>query len=80
MAIDPLLAAEAVEHPGRVSRRARFPGVATHLDDAAFWRSRTGRERLAAMEALRRLVYGEGACTARLQRVLAVVDFSDLDG
>ena len=79
MPVDPVLAAEAIEHPGRVSRRVLFPGVDAHVDDLTFWRARTFSERLAAMEVLRRLVYGEEACMARMQRTIEVVAFEDID-
>ena len=39
--------------------------------DAAYWRSRTPEERLAHLELLRRINYGDAA-TARLQRVLDI--------
>ena len=48
------------------------------LDDSAerraYWHSRTPAERLAAMEQLRRINYGEYAATARLQRLLEVAE------
>ena len=48
------------------------------VDDSAerraFWHSRTPEERLEAMEQIRELNYGAEACTARLQRVLEVVE------
>jgi hypothetical protein len=42
--------------------------------DRAYWHSVSPEERLSALETLRRLNYGESACTARLQRVLEVVE------
>jgi len=45
--------------------------------DRAYWMSKTPQERLAAMEYLRRLAYGESACTARIQRVLEIVENPD---
>ena len=41
-------------------------------DDAKIWLARTPEERLAHLEFLRRLNYGDAAC-GRLQRVLEVV-------
>jgi hypothetical protein len=38
-------------------------------DETAYWHSRTPEERLEALEFLRRINYGEAACTARLERV-----------
>ncbi len=43
-------------------------------DDIEYWQSRTPAERLRAAEFLRRLNYGVDACTARLQRVITVVE------
>jgi HAMP domain-containing protein len=46
----------------------------TDPDDAlAYWLSRTVEERLRALERLRRISYGDTVATARLQRVLEVV-------
>lgn len=42
--------------------------------DREFWKSKTPEERLEALEYLRRMTYGEAACTARLQRVLEIVE------
>ena len=48
------------------------------LDDTeerrAYWLSRTPAERLAAMEQMRRINYGEHAATGRLQRLLEVAE------
>jgi hypothetical protein len=41
--------------------------------DEEYWFSRTPEERLAQLELLRRINYGDAA-TARLQRVLEIVD------
>jgi hypothetical protein len=43
-------------------------------DDKAFWASKTPAERLAALELLRQIAYGYDPATARLQRVLEVVE------
>ena len=40
-------------------------------EDAAYWLSRTPEERLAHLEILRRINYGDAA-TGRLQRVLDI--------
>lgn len=40
-------------------------------EDDAYWRSRTPAERLAHLELLRRINYGDAA-TGRLQRVLEI--------
>lgn len=39
-----------------------------------YWHSRTPAERLAAIEQMRRINYGEHAATARLQRFLEVAE------
>jgi hypothetical protein len=41
-------------------------------DEVEYWRSKTPQERREAVELMRRINYGEDACTARLQRVLEV--------
>jgi hypothetical protein len=42
--------------------------------DRAFWLSRPPEERLQAAEFLRQTIYGYDAATARLSRVLEVVE------
>ena len=46
-------------------------------EDAAekrYWHAQTPETRLGALEALRRLNFGEEAATARLQRVLEITE------
>ena len=43
-------------------------------DDKAYWQSKTPAERMAALEFLRVVSYGYDPTTARLQRVLEVVE------
>jgi hypothetical protein len=43
-------------------------------DEKEYWHSKTPQERLQAMELMRRMSYGYDRCTARLQRVLEVVE------
>lgn len=43
-------------------------------DDRAYWLSRPPEERLAAMEFLRQMVYGYDPATARVERVLEIVE------
>jgi hypothetical protein len=43
-------------------------------DDRAFWMTRPASERWRALELLRRIAYGEDRATARLQRILEVVE------
>ena len=44
--------------------------------DRAYWSSQTPLERLRALEYLKQVAYGYDAATARLQRVLTVVELS----
>ena len=46
-------------------------------DEKVYWRSRSSRERLRHVEVLRRINYGDHS-TARLQRVLEIVQLSRL--
>jgi hypothetical protein len=41
-------------------------------DDRTWWWARTPLERLAAIEIMRRIVYGRAATDGRLQRVLEI--------
>ncbi len=41
--------------------------------DKEYWMSKTSKERLEAIEAIRQVLYGYDATTARLQRVLEIV-------
>jgi hypothetical protein len=43
-------------------------------EDAIYWRSRTPEERLAALELTRQTLYGYDPDTARLHRVLEIVE------
>lgn len=45
-------------------------------DDGAYWSEKTPGERMLALEYLRRMAYGDAA-TARLQRVLSVVELGE---
>lgn len=42
--------------------------------DLAFWLHRSHRERLCAIELQRQICYGRSRATARLQRVLEIVE------
>lgn len=44
-------------------------------DEKAYWLTKTPQERLEVVEMLRQLNYGYDPTTARLQRVLTVVEF-----
>lgn len=41
-------------------------------DDKEFWLTKSAAERLAALEFMRQMMYGNSAATARLQRVLTI--------
>lgn len=49
----------------------------TMTDDSTFWASQTPEARLAGLELLRRINYGDAA-TGRLQRVLEVVERNEV--
>jgi hypothetical protein len=42
-------------------------------DETDYWRAKTPQERLRAVELMRQAIYGYTPATARLQRVLTVV-------
>ncbi len=44
-------------------------------DDKEYWLSKTPQERLAALELMRQINYGYDPTTARLERVLEIVEF-----
>ena len=44
-------------------------------DDKDYWLSKTPQERLAALELMRQINYGYNPTTARLERVLEIVEF-----
>ncbi len=44
-------------------------------DDKTYWLSKTPQERLAALELMRQINYGYDPTTARLERVLEIVEF-----
>lgn len=57
----------------RVNRSAfRVQSLHDEPDDHRYWWARTPAERLAALETMRRVVYGRTASTGRLQRVLEI--------
>ena len=45
-----------------------------HMEEKEFWRAASPEQRMEAVEYLRRTAYGHAATTARLQRILAVVE------
>jgi len=62
----------------RVDRSAvSFGRLTDGSNDVAYWQSRSMSERLAAIEFLRRLDYGDAACNGRVLRVLEFARRSD---
>ena len=49
--------------------------VKDNPNDRQYWMSKTPEERFEALELLRQIAYGYDPATARLQRVLEVVEF-----
>jgi hypothetical protein len=43
-------------------------------DEKAYWRDQSPMARLSALELMRQVMYGYNPTTARLQRVLAVIE------
>lgn len=50
--------------------------LADQDNDLEYWLSRTPQERLTAVEFLRQMTYGYDPTTARIDRVLEVVDLA----
>lgn len=48
--------------------------LADESDEREYWRGKSPRERLEAVELLRQMNYGYDPATARLQRVLEVAE------
>ena len=45
-------------------------------DDKQYWRSKSARERLEAIEQMRQVIYGYQPATGRLQRVFEVAELT----
>ena len=45
-------------------------------NDLSFWLNKTPQDRIAAIEMMRRINYGNNVSTARLQRVFEVAELS----
>ncbi|NUN97372.1 MAG: hypothetical protein HUU16_14500 [Candidatus Omnitrophica bacterium] len=61
----------------RVDRtKLTFASLDDPSDEKEYRSTKTVEERLQAVEMMRRMAYGEGAVTARLQRVLEIVERS----
>lgn len=58
--------------------RLSVPGVKLTPEESAFVQSRTPNERLQLMELCRRRFYGLEAATARIQKVVEIIDLKDL--
>lgn len=61
----------------RVKRVLSIGPLADEGNDKAFWLSKTPGERMEALERLRQRVYGYDPATARVERVLTIVDLKD---
>jgi hypothetical protein len=60
-----------------LDRRAfRVDSVGDESDEKAYWKSKTPLERLENLEFMRQVNYGYDPATARLQRVLEVVELA----
>jgi hypothetical protein len=61
----------------RVKRVLTIGSLADEGNDKAFWLSKTPDERMEALELLRQTIYGYDPATARVERVLTIVDLED---
>ena len=43
-------------------------------DEKKYWSSKSPQERVQAIEIMRKILYGEDATTARLQRILEITE------
>jgi len=43
-------------------------------DDREYWRTKSPRERMEALELMRQIIYGYDPATTRLQRVLEIAE------
>ncbi len=57
----------------KVVKKRRLNDPKARLDDLVYWMNRPAKERIAAVEYLRRQYYGN---TARLQRVVRIIQQS----
>jgi hypothetical protein len=49
--------------------------LSDNLDEIQYWNSKSPQERFEAIEIMRKILYGEDATSARLQRIL---EFAEL--
>jgi len=49
-------------------------------DEKAYWQSKTPMQRLEALEMMRQIHYGYDPATARLERVIEIVDLKSKGG
>lgn len=54
-----------------------FEITTLHDNDASYWKKKTPRERLEALEQLRRIMFGYDPATARLQRTLTITELKE---
>jgi hypothetical protein len=48
------------------------------MNDRDYWKTRSPQERMEARELMRQIIYGYDPATARLQRVLEIVELESL--
>ena len=61
----------------RVDRSAfRVDSLSDDSGERAYWKSRTPQERMEYLEVLRQINYGYDPATARLQRVLEIIELA----
>lgn len=51
-----------------------FSDLKDYNDEVQFWKSKSPQERFLAIELMREILYGKDATSARLQRILGIVD------
>ena len=58
----------------KLDRTAFQIGSLDAPDEAGYWRTKSPDERMEALELMRQIIYGYDPATARLQRILEVVE------
>ncbi|MBI3863298.1 MAG: hypothetical protein HY290_15510 [Planctomycetia bacterium] len=58
----------------KMKRTVTIGQLSDEGNDTEFWLSKTAGERLEALEFLRQTIYGYDPATARVQRVLEIVE------
>ena len=55
-------------------KRIAIASLQDETDEKVYWFSKTPQERIAAMEVMRKIIYGYDPTTTRLQRVLEITE------